>query len=208
MQWLVCSVITIAHVPRSVCPLLARVLSVELHKACSSVWGFIHLAMFAKAVMHSPPTGQNKRRHFVMSSVLLDRLHLWSQPGGIHALWSSLLDDLKVSKPARGPSDFSCRSRALYWAREGRYSNVLQALLSQGVASHDNDSAYQELLNLHPSSLCPDVSEVSSKPLTVDDSMVLKCLQAFPKGTSPRASKLRAQHLLDAITGTTDLVIT
>ena len=44
---------------------------------------------------------------------------------------------------------------------------------------------------------------MSSKPLTVDESMVLKCLQAFPKGTSPGASKLRAQHLLDAITGTT-----
>jgi len=86
--------------------------------------------------------------------------------------------------------------------REGRYSNALQALSSQGVASRDNDSAYQELLNRHPSSLCPDIGEISSKPLTVDESMVLKCLQAFPKGTSPGASKLRA-HLLDAITGTT-----
>ena len=34
--------------------------------------------------------------------------------------------------------------------------------------------------------------------------MVLKCLQAFPKGASPGASKSHAQHLLDAITETTD----
>jgi len=200
---MVSPVTTIAHVPRSVRPLLARVLSVELRGACSSVWGFVRLAMFAKAVLRSPSSSQNIRRRFVMSSVILDRLHLWSQPGGIHTLWSSLLDDLKVSKPVRGPSDSSCRARALFWAREGRYSNALQTLSSHGVASHDNDSAYQELLNRHPSSLCPDISEVSSKPLTIDDSMVLKCLKAFPKGTSPGASRLRAQHLLDAITGTT-----
>ena len=43
---------------------------------------------------------------------------------------------------------------------------------------------------------------MSSKPLIVDGSMVLNCLQAFPKGTSPGASKLHAQHLLDAIAGT------
>jgi len=43
-----------------------------------------------------------------------------------------------------------------------------------------------------------------SKPaLTVDNSMVLSCLRAFPKGTSPGASKLCAQHMLDAIAGST-----
>ena len=31
--------------------------------------------------------------------------------------------------------------------------------------------------------------------------MVLICLHAFPKGTSPGALKLQAQHLLDAIAG-------
>jgi len=47
---MVCPVSTIAHVPRSVRPLLAKVLSVELRKACLSVWGFARLFMFAKAV--------------------------------------------------------------------------------------------------------------------------------------------------------------
>ena len=40
---MVCPVNTIAHVPRSVRPLLARVLSVELRKACSSFWAFVRL---------------------------------------------------------------------------------------------------------------------------------------------------------------------
>jgi len=92
----------------------------------------------------------------------------------------------------------------LFWAREGRYSNAHQSLSSQGVAGHNDDSAYEDLLDRHPSSQCPDVGVVPPKPaLTVDDSMVLSCLRAFPKGTSPGASRLRAQHLLDVISGST-----
>ena len=67
---MVCPVSTIAHVPRSVRPLLARILSVELHKACSSVWAFVLLTMFTKAVLRIPGTNSHCRR-FVMSSVLL-----------------------------------------------------------------------------------------------------------------------------------------
>ena len=53
---MVCPVNTIAHVPCSVRPLLAKVLSVELRKACSSVWPFVRLTMFAKAVLHISAT--------------------------------------------------------------------------------------------------------------------------------------------------------
>ena len=201
---MVCPVSTVAHIPRSVRPLLAQVLSVEFRKARSSVWGFVRLSLFAKLVLRLPSARGSKRRRFVMSSVLLDRLHLWSQPDGICCLWASLQDDLRDRKP-KGESCSSFRkSRALFWAREGRYSNALQALSSQGVAGFDDDSAYNELLNRHPSSPCPDTDVMSSDPaLTVDESMVLSCLRAFPKGTSPGASKLRAQHLLDAIAGST-----
>jgi len=93
---MVCPVSTIAHVPHSVCPLLAKVLSVELCKACLSVWGFARLFMFAKAVLRIPVN--NQCHHFVMSSILLDRLNLWNQSGGIHSLWTTLIDDLTVSK--------------------------------------------------------------------------------------------------------------
>ena len=53
---MVCPVNTIVHVPRSVHLLLARVLSVELRKACSSVWAFVRLTMFAKAVLRISAT--------------------------------------------------------------------------------------------------------------------------------------------------------
>ena len=106
-------------------------------KACSSVWGFVRLFIFAKFVLRTPGSQSNHRRRYVVSSILLDRLHMWSLSDGIKSLWSLLQDDLKVSKPTRPAlGDEFCKSRALFWAREGRYSNALQALNSVGVAGH------------------------------------------------------------------------
>jgi len=39
----------------------------------------------------------------------------------------------------------------------------------------------------------------------VDESAILSCLKAFPRGTSPGWSRLRAQHLLDEIVSTSAL---
>ena len=77
-------------------------------------------------------------------------------------------------KVSKGTSlDSSCKT--LFRAREGRHSNALQALSSQGVAGHDDDSAYQNLLNRHPSPF-PDTNKVSSNSFIVDELIVLSCL--------------------------------
>ena len=39
--------------------------------------------------------------------------------------------------------------------------------------------------------------------MTVDECAVIRCLKGLPRGTSPGASGLRAQHLLDVISGHT-----
>ena len=50
------SVQTIANIPRSVRPLLAKVLAAELNNAEEhSIWGFVRFFMFAKCVLHCPP---------------------------------------------------------------------------------------------------------------------------------------------------------
>jgi len=84
---------TVVHIPRSVRPLLAKVLSTEFRSASTSIWGFVRLFLFAKAVLRMPPFRQRRRR-YVLASVLLDRLHVWSQPDGLPTLWKSLQDDL------------------------------------------------------------------------------------------------------------------
>ena len=41
---------------------------------------------------------RQRHRRFILASVLLDRLHLWSQPYGLYNLWKALQDDLHVSR--------------------------------------------------------------------------------------------------------------
>ena len=99
---MVCPVSTVVHIPRSVRPLLAKVLSTELCNATSSLWGFVRLFLFAKVVLRMPPFCQRRRR-FVLASMLMERLHVWSHSDGLYTLWKSLQDDLCVRKSTSGP---------------------------------------------------------------------------------------------------------
>ena len=194
---------SVVHIPRSVRPLLAKVLSTELRNAASSLWGFVRLFLFAKVVLRLPPFRQRRRR-FVLASMLMERLHVWSHSDGLYTLWKSLQDDLCVRKSTSGPQTKSNNvSRALFWAREGRHSNAVQSLTSTGAADNNDDCIFQELLERHPTSDPPSCSAPESASLVIDESAVLMYLKGFPRGTSPGASGLRAQHILDAVSGHT-----
>ena len=96
--------------------------------------------------------------------------------------WKSLQDDLCVRKSTSGPQTKSYNvSRALFWAREGRYSNAVQSLTSTGVADKNDDCAFQELIERHPTSDPPSCSAPKSASLVVDESAVLMCLKGFPR---------------------------
>ena len=86
-------------------------------------------------------------------------------------------------------------------ASEERYSNALQALCSQGRASHASSETLEELVSHHPSHDLPVWLQEVPPPLAVDSQEVVSVLEAFPKGSSPSYSHLRAQHLLDVIWG-------
>ena len=91
------------------------------------------------------------------------------------------VDGFKACKSCGGVSHgLFCKSCALFWAREGRYSNAIQSLSPQGVAGHDDDSALDDLLHWHSSSTCPDEDVLpSNSALTVDSSMVLYCINTL-----------------------------
>ena len=56
------SVYSVAHVPRSVRPLLAQVLAIELeHGYSDGFWGFVRLFIFAKCILRTPPRGGRKK---------------------------------------------------------------------------------------------------------------------------------------------------
>ena len=60
---------------------------------------------------------------------------------------------------------------------------------------------FRDLQRRHPDDVLPTWCEKLPPPLVADTSVVLSCLQAFPRGSSLDFSHLRAQHLLDAIKG-------
>ena len=78
----------------------------------------------------------------------------------------------------------------------------MRILGSAGCASHDDASALKDLHDRHPTHVLPHWSDNIPPPLVVNTEAVMRVLEAFPKGSSPGGSKMRLQHLLDAIRGT------
>jgi len=105
---------------------------------------------------------------YVLTSVLLDRLHVWSQPDSLPTLWKSLQDDLCFHSNNSQKSSNHNISHALFWACEGRYSNTVQSL-SMDVTDKNDDLAFQELLQRHPVSDPPACSAPKSASLVVDE---------------------------------------
>ena len=78
----------------------------------------------------------------------------------------------------------------------------MRILGSAGCAPNDDISALDDLRQRHPTHDLPHWSDNVPPPLVVDSTAVMGTLQAFPRGSSHGGSKLRPQHLLDAICGT------
>ena len=91
--------------------------------------------------------------------------------------------------------------KALNQSREGKFGSAIRILGSNGCAAHDDTSALEDLRCRHTSHHLPPWSDNLPPLLVVDTAAVLAGLRSFPKGTSG-SSKLRVQHLLDAIAGT------
>ena len=68
---------TISHVPRKVRPLLAQVISTELHHArVNGLWRFICLSLLLRAVLR-PPLRGGKKKLYVVDVLISSCLHCW-----------------------------------------------------------------------------------------------------------------------------------
>ena len=194
---------TVAHVPRAARTILASVLADCLRAARNEgLWGFVRLMLLAKATLRSPPRGGRKKRYAVGASIVA-RLKRWQQ-GDLVALWQEARAEGK-HRGNRSGTELSKTnaSRALRLAAEGRFRDAMRALGSHGSALSTDPAALEEMQRRHPQSELPSPSEDVPTPLLVDQEQVLSALRSFRRGSSPGGSKLRIQHLLDAISGTT-----
>ena len=162
--------------------------------------------MSAKAVLCSPPRG-GKRKRYTVSALLKSHLQQW-QNGCLVSLWEEVRS--KAGQQSKSTSyvntDRSLKQsnarRATFLAREGRYGDAARSLQSQGCASENDSDALQDLINRHPLHPLPSWCDELPPALCATASHVLESLKGFPLGNSPGFSKLRPQHLLDAIVGT------
>lgn len=194
---------TVKHIPRSCRPLLAQTLAKEFSHAGRCLWGFARLYVFAKLTLSPPPLGRGKRKRNPPHSVITKRLTAWKN-GDIQSLWLEATSQPKSTAVKRNSSISSVnKQRALTLAKEGRYSKAVQALGSSGVAHPDDPDALNELIRRHPVGDRPDANLTPPAHLMVTDTQVQAAIASFPKGSSPGGSQLRAQHIYDAICGTT-----
>ena len=197
-------VTTICHVPCSVRALLAQVLAAEFNHAIRHrLWGFARIFIFAKAVLRAPARGGKKKRH-VVSDAIKSRLHLW-QTDDITSLWIDARRDAKKQSQNRKKTSLSQNNarRALFFAQEGRFRDAMRSLGSHSCASDDDVKVLEEMKLRHPVSDLPKWCNDVSPPLCVTSTSVLDALKCFTRASSPGFSKLRAQHLLDAVIGST-----
>ena len=194
--------VTVTHIPRSIRPLFSQVLCSVLKAATQSIWGFVQLALFPKAVLRAPAHHSPSRRE-VPKSLLKSHLKTWQSQGGIVQLWKEIEE---ISAPPVSSSVPSISTtRALHWARLGRLGNAIKALSSSSVASPEDSAVQAEILRRHPEGPALVDSDLPDLPpaITVTAQSVFQVLKAFPKGSSPGGFQLQAQHLLDAVSGFT-----
>lgn len=84
----------------------------------------------------------------------------------------------------------------------GNYTAFTRILSSNGVASSNADTLHRlQLKHPHaPPPIIPD-AHIEAASVSVDTKDVLTAIKSFPKGTSCGRDGIRAQHLLDALSG-------
>lgn len=138
----------------------------------------------------------------------------WREPNGCLTLIHRLLEQPKrrgksrLSKPTQKKSQDcanieACRKKMSY----GHYTAAIRVLSSNGI-SPCNDTTVTELMQKHPSAPPPHIPSeaISCDAITVDTTAVLKAIKSFPKGTLCGRDGLRAQHILDAMSGAANAV--
>ena len=189
---------TLRHVPAAArhawSQALSRALAAVAHSNTEHAWR--QLFLLPQCVLCPPPRGGRKHRK-AAGAYTRDRAQRWLE-GERQFLWESR------HMPARrggraAPSDEERRRLATALTREGCDGKACAALLSKGL-SPETAATAEELRMLHPSHPAPRARSERDLPasLDIDADAVARALRAFPAGTAPGPSGLRAQHLLDA----------
>ncbi|CAO2836311.1 unnamed protein product [Amaranthus hypochondriacus] len=145
-----------------------------------------------------------KRRH--QEESISRAICTWSAPGGMLQLVRDTMAEDSPTFSMVGDEDLDLEDRNIKQCSrkvcDGHYTAVVRVLSSSGVASY-NDATLADLQSKHPTSSAPSLPDlpVDGLHLVTTSEIVLDRIKSFPRGTSCGRDGLRAQHLLDCLSG-------
>ena len=175
--------------------------SADRRASSGSIWGAVHISMLAKCVLRLPPRGVVP----IVSQPALS-LDRTLPDGEMRA--SSVVGKRPPSIPHgtrkprfnTNPATMSFNhKRSLYEVSQGHYGKATKLLSLLGIAGADDPAVLRELQEQHPVNAIRQPLDQSPPALSVTIEAVQATLSRLPRGSSPGWSKMRAQHLLDAI---------
>ncbi|XP_026401420.1 uncharacterized protein LOC113297214 [Papaver somniferum] len=152
-------------------------------------------------------SGNRKKLQTASVNLALAR---WKEPEGCIALLQQVLQEhrevqksRKQGKQKRKTNVEACKKKLSH----GHYTAAIRILSSNGVV-HDNPDTLYQLQQKHPHAPSPTIpiDTITAASVVVGSQKVLKAIRSFPKGTSCGRDGLRAQHLLDELSGPADAV--
>lgn len=193
----------------------ARVLKEALVKVIaepSNVLAWVQLLILPRCILStfkpkSSAESRSGKRRSLQAEGISDSIRIWREPGGIQRLVCLFLSgDHARPIGVSCDDDISLEDLNLKQCKrklgDGHYTAAIRVLTSSGIAPH-NETTLRELIAKHPSAPAPQipVDPIDEPPLNVSKSLVLDRIKSFPKGTSCGKDGLRAQHLIDALSG-------
>lgn len=206
---------TLRSIPKPFQNDIAQMLA-RLFHACSTspltdTTPWILLLLFPKTILRwsQPPRGGTRRatrRQATIHRHIESRIQLWNN-GDYQALWSEAVN-ASQHRPVPTPSSHAPPTahlnlqRAVRLARDGQFSRAITALTSLGF-SPPTDHTLRSLEEKHPHAdppvlPLPDYLDPPA-PFVFSRGEVKLQITSFPRGTSPGATGLRPQHLVDAL---------
>ena len=208
---------TVKSIPPSCHLAFAQTLACALRKVVDSpgsIENWVKLLLLPRCTLRvvKPSTRQERRsgnRKSLQCSSIQQALAVWKDGSGFADLVLSLFDNVggsTFSKREMGGEEDSKNNlnikQCLRKVSDGHFTAAVKVLCSSGVAPL-GDSTMKALIDKHPVVPPPSLpsSSVALPTLSVDGDCVLRCIRSFPKGTSCGRDGMRAQHLLDALSG-------
>jgi len=159
------------------------------------------LLCFSKAILANPVQNQRQKSKVKLKEILHERLVLWDSDW--KAQWNLVLNSNVRPRTTRSGTvhlQEVNNSRTKEYAKNGRFSAALKALLSKGLLPTD-PAVYEQLLQKHPQGVCnlPPIVDCPSDPIQANYSQIAEIVRSFPCGSAGGGSGLRANHLYEAI---------